>query len=657
MTNCTNYAAIFVKSDTVRNASMRYNEIKPKNNSTCIVNEVKMSPNRLMQFVGSEIGETMTAGFEAELLFNNHQWTEKTVIDEIPVKSDIWPSVVESIDDIEKFFNHSENNRANWDRNKYKKLLDIYYVHAAYNTAKTYVNDFIVENVENNEEISEEILVNLEPIVENGNFTESEKSDLLSLNDIGELIDFSEQHRKTFNKLIVEITKIVTSQLKDSLEEQLFPTIHENLISESTLIAKHDFNDGLVDSREVFIAHQSMSNVNDIHNELNGLELEWPKVEEIHRKPRYITETDLLELFVNETNGFGYDVVVKMKKPFDYTKWTITKDGSLSADYGYEFVSPAMPLTKAVEIMPRFFEWVKNHGGESTVKTGFHMSVSTKDFNIENFDYVKMALFLGDRYVLEQFDRLSNGFTIPALTRITVEGGTANNAIYYDKVVDMFDLIRQKSNSFAKKLVSQPTRIDKFTSIHPKEKFIEIRSAGNSHYIDDVPKLQSTLARYAYALSLAADSEAEKKEYAKKLYQFLSSMKFDKASYDITKLFAMYSAQIIDSSSLIDLVDRMRSERDTRKSQIPEPRRYKIHVKHPELNRAGLTHFSVFTAMPYQSLKGAVRDKLKDILQDKIADGNAIMDTVYNPKTKKKEPFDPRNRNHLPDNMIEVYMI
>jgi hypothetical protein len=230
---------------------------------------------------------------------------------------------------------------------------------------------------------------------------------------------------------------------------------------------------------------------------------------------------DLAEnLGVKTTVSGGYHSAKR-----DATTWIFEPDSSLDPsgddDMPVEIVSPPMPLTQALEILPKFFEWAKENGAYANKTTGFHMSVSMPDHEGGALDYVKLALFLGDEYVLEQFGRAANTYAKSAISKIRDAAGTKlqEDDTRADAVLKN---MRSSLNQFAARALAQPSGFGKYTSINPKGNYIEFRSAGGSDYFEDIEKIQNTLMRYAQATNLAMDPAAEKPEYAKKLYKLLT---------------------------------------------------------------------------------------------------------------------------------------
>jgi hypothetical protein len=230
---------------------------------------------------------------------------------------------------------------------------------------------------------------------------------------------------------------------------------------------------------------------------------------------------DLAEtLGVKTTVSGGYHSAKR-----DATTWIFEPDSSLDPsgddDMPVEIVSPPMPLTQALDVMPKFFEWAKENGAYANKTTGFHMSVSMPDHEGGALDYVKLALFLGDEYVLDQFGRAANTYAKSAISKIRDAAGTRlqEDDTRADAVLKN---MRSSLNQFAARALAQPSGFGKYTSINPKGNYIEFRSAGGSDYFEDIEKIQNTLMRYAQATNLAMDPAAEKPEYAKKLYKLLT---------------------------------------------------------------------------------------------------------------------------------------
>ena len=272
-------------------------------------------------------------------------------------------------------------------------------------------------------------------------------------------------------------------------------------------------------------------------------------------------EYDLSEaedIAIELTNHLGTEVeAVESVGNGDRSNWIIEPDSSIvpdnSADMPCEIITPSPPssLRETIPLMDKFFDWAKENGAYANRSTGFHMSLSLPDHANRDIDYIKLVLFLGDKYVLEQFNRASNTFCKSAFARIS-------------KIVTarQEDLSGQIMNSMHTSLIELARRClpsrsgEKYETINMKNDYIEFRSAGNADYFDDIPKIQNTMLRYAQALSIAGNPQAEREEYQKKLYKLMSDSlggarsHKDKTSDAIARLFCGYSSGQLDVTQL-----------------------------------------------------------------------------------------------------------
>jgi hypothetical protein len=222
----------------------------------------------------------------------------------------------------------------------------------------------------------------------------------------------------------------------------------------------------------------------------------------------------------------------------DDTSWIIEPDSSLESDesdnMSAEIVSPPMPLDECLTKMEEIFAWAESEGAYANSSTGFHMGVSLPTKFHEDVDFTKLALFLGDEYVLKEFGREANTYCRSAMEKIRDRVGSDSGSA----VSGALDLMKNNLLELAHRSIANNMGFGKYTSINPKGNYIEFRSAGNSNYFEDIDKLKNTLLRYARAMKIAGDPSAERKEYAKKLYKLISPAQQDPA----LALFSRFSA-------------------------------------------------------------------------------------------------------------------
>jgi hypothetical protein len=295
--------------------------------------------------------------------------------------------------------------------------------------------------------------------------------------------------------------------------------------------------------------------------------------------------TDTLD--VETTVASGYHSARR-----DDKTWIFEPDSSLDADESgdmpVEIVSPPMPLGKTLEILPKFFEWAKSQGAYANDSTGFHMSVSMPDHEGNLLDYTKLALFLGDEYVLQQFGREANTYAKSALQKIREKKGNVN-------AEEILSTMRKHLGHFASRALAQPSGFGKYTSINPKTNYIEFRSAGGSNYFEDMDRIQNTLMRYARAMDIAFDPDADKPEYAKKLYKLLTDTKTQQVTdpktgtkrtevvpgldNDAISIFSRFVAGELPKSELKGVLKKLQYGREVAKN--PPKEKIQWQVTHP----------------------------------------------------------------------------
>jgi hypothetical protein len=156
-------------------------------------------------------------------------------------------------------------------------------------------------------------------------------------------------------------------------------------------------------------------------------------------------------------------------------------------------------------------------GAYSNKSTGLHIGISLPGQNQDTLDYVKLALFLGDEYVLQQFGRQSNSYARSSLNAIRRTVADHTSIWDIQKVAANMRAGMMKS---ASEIISMMNR-ERTVTINMKSGYVEFRSAGND-YMADFAKLRNTVLRYANAYAVAMDPTAYRQEYAKKLMKLVN---------------------------------------------------------------------------------------------------------------------------------------
>jgi hypothetical protein len=236
--------------------------------------------------------------------------------------------------------------------------------------------------------------------------------------------------------------------------------------------------------------------------------------------------------------------------------YVVEPDGSLEPDdygsAGLEFVSPPMPIDEMISDFNKVVAWAKKTGCYTNDSTGLHINVSVPDFSREKLDYVKLALLLGDEYILKEFDREGNTFCKSALKQ--VKDNIRENP---DNAKKLLDGMKEGLSDIASKLVHSGAT-HKYTSINTKDGYIEFRSPGGDWLDTDIPKIENTLLRFVVALDAAVDPQKYRKEYLTKLYKLLAP---SKDSTDTIQYFAKYAAGELPKAALRSFVQQAQLER------------------------------------------------------------------------------------------------
>jgi hypothetical protein len=204
--------------------------------------------------------------------------------------------------------------------------------------------------------------------------------------------------------------------------------------------------------------------------------------------------------------------------------YVVEPDGSLEGDEpgdaGLEFVSPPLPVAELLSDLQKVKQWADKEGAYTGAKngTGLHINVSVEDWagSMEQLDFVKLAILLGDEYILKQFERQANTYCKSAIGLVQKE--ITNNP---DKAAQLLNQMKSHLNIGASKLIHAGTT-SKFTSINTKDGYIEFRSPGGDWLNDKFELIEPTLLRCVVALDAAVKPELYKQEYQKKLYKLLS---------------------------------------------------------------------------------------------------------------------------------------
>jgi hypothetical protein len=310
------------------------------------------------------------------------------------------------------------------------------------------------------------------------------------------------------------------------------------------------------DIQEEWLEHEGIETMKDV---ADNYDITWP----YYTEPDGQGEADIEQV----ADEFSRAIGRKINWSSSYhganrapDRYVVEPDGSLdaddSSDSGLEFVSPPLPLDELLSDLEKVKTWAENKGCYTNDSTGLHINVSVPGFSMEKLDYTKLALLMGDKYVLEQFGRLGNTYCKSALDIVKerIRQRPEDVSVVLDKM-------KQGLSSLAGKVIHSGST-HKYTSINTKSGYIEFRSPGGDWLNEDFDKLKNTLFRFVVALDAALDETKYKEEYAKKLYKLLapSNDKLDTLQY-----FARFSAGELPKSALASFVRQAQLQRKLKK--------------------------------------------------------------------------------------------
>ena len=318
-----------------------------------------------------------------------------------------------------------------------------------------------------------------------------------------------------------------------------------------------EYNEDLDSKFEEWLDDQGINTMADFANEYN---LDWPYWSE----PEYYGSgggADIDTVADDFSQAIGRPVNAASsyhgatRQPGHYV---VEPDGSLQGEQGetgLEFVSPVLTVDEMLSDIDKVVKWAGRAGAYTNSSTGLHINVSVPDQ--QNLDYVKLAMFLGDNYILEQFGRAGNHYCKSALQKIKIQAGSNP-----DRVEEMMRQFQGGLNELASKILHTGST-EKFTSINNRNDWVEFRGPGGDWMTGDagITTVKNTLLRAVVALDVATKPAEFKQEYYKKLYKTLNP----KGDDDSIQYFARYAAGELPQSALKAFVRQIQGKRKANK--------------------------------------------------------------------------------------------
>lgn len=180
--------------------------------------------------------------------------------------------------------------------------------------------------------------------------------------------------------------------------------------------------------------------------------------------------------------------------------------------FGAEIVSPPLPVEEAFDDLDRIFSFIDDYDLETNSSTGLHINLSIPDISAK-LDTAKLILLMGDKHVLQQFNRVGNSMTRSQMNvvRSAVDAALKSGKIPSDKS-EVWGLLQDIGHK-----VMQTGKYSSVNLSKLSDGYLEFRSPGNTNYHKRLEDVQNLVGRWLSAIDSACDPEKDKQFYLKQL--------------------------------------------------------------------------------------------------------------------------------------------
>jgi hypothetical protein len=243
--------------------------------------------------------------------------------------------------------------------------------------------------------------------------------------------------------------------------------------------------------------------------------------EEYEDYPGYTKASKTIAPVLKSTMGSKVEI---FRERHDKTKkldrWYIEPDGSLSPnereDACVEIVGPPEAPNRALDSLKKFFGMAQQMKFYTNESTGLHINVSIP----EDVDVLKLAVFTGDQYVLQQYGRLENNYSRSVTRDISkrdnqwqlaqalpqTQSGSGKNVFNKEKISSELKL------QFIQKIAKDISNSHVASISSENKKYISFRHTGGD-YLTDYQGIVNVVGRFVRAMVIAADPTAYRNEY------------------------------------------------------------------------------------------------------------------------------------------------
>ena len=357
----------------------------------------------------------------------------------------------------------------------------------------------------------------------------------------------------------------LVGEARNGALEEYATNVHADPVSDQYQSAYEEFREENQESYDEsdWLDDADLSRMSEIEN---AYSMSWPH----YSSGSSGGEAEISDVAQEFENAIGRDVRASdnyhsgntLRPSVANQRYIVEPDGSLESDNpgdrGLEFVSPPLPIDEILGDLNKVRAWAKEYGCYTNDSTGLHINISVPNYSRENLDFVKLALLMGDKYVLSAFGRSSNTYAKSALD--IVKKAVRDNP---DNAAKLLDKMKGNLDQLASKAIHSGIT-SKYTSINTKDGHIEFRSPGGDWLDQNFDQIENTLLRFTVAMSAALNPDAYRQEYLTKLYKLLSE---NNKGDDTIKYFSDYVAGKIPKAALRSFVKQAQLQRNIKRGK------------------------------------------------------------------------------------------
>ena len=203
--------------------------------------------------------------------------------------------------------------------------------------------------------------------------------------------------------------------------------------------------------------------------------------------------------------------------------WRVEDDSSIdSGGTGAEIISPVFKKpSDMLKEMKGLFEFLEERGAETNSSTGLHVTMSLDSEEKEYVNDVKLAVLLGDKYLLSTFGREGNSYAKSQMDNLKRMASELKRNPDSTKTIKGIEEILKGGISR-----------DKFSAINFKQEtdkdtgnqLIEFRIGGGNDYHNNYNTAVKAIVRYAATLTAAYSDKMYNDDYVKALFRMISKL-------------------------------------------------------------------------------------------------------------------------------------